>query len=45
MGKNKDNPPSRILLDQFTDRDLTSWKKFSNDDEEYEVRVFYHLES
>lgn len=45
MGKNKNKPPSHILLDQFTDRDLTSWKRYSDDDEEYEVRVFYHLES
>lgn len=35
----------RFLLDQFTHADLRAWKRFSDDAEEYHVRLHYHLEA
>ena len=35
----------RYLLDKFSQSDLRTWKKFSDGVDEYNVRLYYHLES
>ena len=34
-----------LILDEFTDSDLRTWKKISELSEEYHIKLFYHLES
>lgn len=48
MRSRKPKQPIRIveyLLDKFDQIDLRSWKRFSDRDEEYHVRLFHHLEA
>ena len=35
----------QFLLDKFTQADLTSWRRYSDNVEKYHVRLFYHLEA
>ncbi len=48
MSSGKRKQPIRIveyLLDKFDQIDIRSWKRFSDRDEEYHVRLFHHLEA
>lgn len=38
------NTKSSLLLDQFSQRDLRTWKRVSEGFEKYHIGVFYHLE-
>lgn len=45
MGRKPPDQPHSYLLDKFSDGDITSWSKNSAAYQEYQLRLFHHLES
>lgn len=44
-GHEHESYKDELILDEFTDSDLRTWKRISELSEEYHIKLFYHLES
>lgn len=45
MARRNDQGATDVILDEFSTADLNRWQRFSELDQEYQIKLYYHLEA